>query len=243
MNIKFHIGTSGWYYNHWFGRFYPEDIPKNRWFNHYCKHFTTVELNSPFYRMPSETTVKSWLRRAPVGFLYVIKANKMISHIKRLKGVKDITFSFIDTISGLGDMLGCVLLQLPPSLKIDTDLLCDFISILPENIKWAIEFRNKTWFSDDIYNLLKSKNISFCSVSYPGLPEEVVKTADFIYLRMHGIKERYASLYSTAELKIWLDKIILEKPKKVFIYFNNDYNAYAVKNAIDTIKLIKILSI
>jgi len=238
MAVKFHIGTSGWFYNHWLDRFYPVNIPKSKWFEHYCENFTTVELNSPFYRMPKETTVKGWIRNAPDDFLYSIKANRTITHLKRLKNAKDIALSFIDTLSLLGSKLGVVLFQLPPSMKKDIVLLSDFLFILPDGIRWTVEFRNKSWFSDDVYEILKNKNASFCSVSYPDLPEIIIKTTDFIYLRMHGIEERYASYYSTDEIKMWLSKIIESNPKEAFIYFNNDYNGYAVRNALEMIELI-----
>ncbi len=229
----FYIGTSGFYYNHWIGKFYPEDIKKRDFFDFYVKKFNSVELNSTFYRLPNEKTILSWERRSGKDFKFSIKMWRKITHYRKLKGIEEDINLFIERVKPLGKKLGVVLIQLPPSIHKDLELLEDFLQKLPKNFRYAIEFRHKSWFSEDVENILKRYNISFCSVSMPELPDDIFVTSDFIYYRFHGKKTLYNYNYSEEELREFVDKLKLHlhKVKDTYIFFNNDFNCYAPFNA------------
>jgi uncharacterized protein YecE (DUF72 family) len=215
------IGTSGWHYDHWSGRFYPEDLPKSRWFLHYAQHFDTVEVNNTFYQLPKPKSVENWHRQAPDNY------------IKRLKDSEEPLARFFEIARLLKEKLGPVLYQLPPSMHKDLDRLETFIKLLPKKQPAVFEFRHESWFSDDTYQLLNKFNIGFCTHDLPGRPSPRVITGDLIYLRFHGTTGRYAGNYSKPLLKNWSDWIKDNRKgvRTVYAYFNNDYNAYAVSNA------------
>lgn len=227
------VGTSGWYYDHWIGRFYPEKLPRNKWLGYYAEHFDTVELNNTFYRQPKDTTVKNWRKQAPKDFLYAVKANRFITHIKRLKEAAEPLDTFLENSFLLKDKLGPVLFQLPPSFHKDLDLLEGFLKLVPKKLKAVFEFRHKSWFADDAYVLLRKHNAGFCIHDLSGVPTPRVVTADFIYLRFHGVGGRYSGNYPDSMLKDGADWLAQYKKKVrgIYAYFNNDINAYAVKNA------------
>lgn len=234
----YYLGCSGWFYWHWKGKFYPESIPQYRWFQHYLKFFNTVELNSPFYHWPKLTTAKSWYRQAPKDFVYTLKVNRLITHMKKFKGTSRLVKEFYKLGDTLKEKMGCFLFQLPPSLKFNERKLNEIINQLDPEKKNVIEFRNITWFNKEVYEKLKRNGIIFCIVSAPKLPEDFVKTTDDIYIRFHGRGWWYASNYSEEELKVWAEKIKKSKAKDTWIYFNNDANAYAVKNCLYLKKLL-----
>jgi uncharacterized protein YecE (DUF72 family) len=225
------IGTSGWLYYHWQGRFYPEDLPKSKWFEYYSRQFDSVELNNTFYRMPRKQTIKNWHTNAPENFLYAVKASRFITHIKRLNGVDEPVQTFYETMTLLKEKLGPVLFQLPPSMQQNLELLKSFLKLLPENPKPVIEFRNKSWFDNGTYDLLRKYNAAFCIHDLVGNESPRIQTSDTIYIRFHGTAGRYEGNYSDKALTDWAKWIRRQKVRSVFVYFNNDYNAYAVDNA------------
>ena len=227
------IGTSGWYYNHWRELFYPADLPKSKWFEHYAENFDTVELNNTFYHLPKEGYVKRWHKLAPKGFLYAVKANRYITHIKKLKDTSEELQRFFERVGMLKGKLGPILYQLPPSLHKDLDLLESFLECLPKRRLRVFEFRHKSWFSDDTYELLNKFNVGFCIHDMPGMEVPRVVTADIIYVRFHGPTGRYQGNYSKSALQSWAQWITdrIKDKKAVFAYFNNDIHAYAVYNA------------
>lgn len=237
-NIR--IGTSGWHYNHWKERFYPEDLQKNKWLTYYAEHFDIVEINNTFYHLPKAKTVENWHRLAPKNFLYAVKANRFITHIKRLKEPAEPLKRFFKIIDLLKEKLGPILFQLPPSFHKDIDRLKEFIGFLPDTVHSVFEFRHKSWFSQDTYKLLKKHNISFCVHDMPGLKTPLIATGDTIYIRFHGSSGRYEGNYSEKMLKNWAKWINDHKKniRKVYAFFNNDYNAYAVYNAKTLIQLV-----
>jgi uncharacterized protein YecE (DUF72 family) len=237
--VKLFLGCSGWFYWHWKGKFYPEDLPQSKWFQHYTKYFNTVELNSPFYHWPKISTAKSWYRQAPKDFVYTLKVNRMITHIKKFKNTSKLVKDFYKVGCELKDKMGCFLFQLPPSLKFSENKLKEIIKQLDTEKKNVIEFRHESWFKKEVYKELKNNGIIFCIVSAPNLPEDFVKTSDDVYIRFHGKGRWYASNYSDDELKEWAEKIKKSKAENVWAYFNNDTNAYAVNNCL---YLKKILS-
>lgn len=230
-NNEYHLGCSGWYYNDWKGRFYPEKLNKSKWLEYYSEHFDTVEINNTFYRFPTEKTVKGWYIRTPEDFNITLKANQLITHRRRFKN----TGSTIDRFYGLAEILknklSCILFQIPPQKSKDINLLKSAIEQLDPSKNNVFEFRHTSWFDDEVYDTLKESNVGFCSISSSDFPEELIITSDFGYIRFHGkCKERYHYLYSEKELSNWGDKIKNKNLKSIFCYFNNDYNANAPKN-------------
>ena len=227
------IGTSGWYYNHWAGRFYPPDLPKSKWFEYYARQFGTVEIDNTFYHLPKEKSVQRWYELGPKGFVYTVKANRYITHIKRLKDTSEPLERFFKIAGLLKEKLGPVLYQLPPSLHKDLDLLKGFISLLPKRSLSVFEFRHKSWYDEDTFRLLDEKSAAFCIHDLAGLKTPRIITADLIYIRFHGPTGRYAGNYTKKALKNWAEWIKDNKSsvRAVYVYFNNDYNTYAVQNA------------
>lgn len=240
---EFWIGTSGWHYEHWRGRFYPEEIPKSGWLGHYMRHFRTVELNASFYRQPKEKTWDGWREAAPEGFRYAVKANRFITHIQRLKDCAAAVERFMEGALRLGERLGPVLYQLPPGFHRtdeNAERLDAFLSVLPAAVKNAIEFRHKSWFGPETAAQLKRRGAAFCSFDMPRMECPLVVTAPFAYMRFHGSAERYASNYTDEMLTGWATRLrrLGEEVDEVYIYFNNDAQAFAVRNAL---KLAEIL--
>jgi len=229
---KVMVGCSGWFYWDWRARFYPSSMGTNKWFKHYMKHFDTVELNAPFYNWPSINIVKSWLRQADnKKFCYTIKVSELITHIKHFKSTKKLIQDFNYIADLLSKYMGCFLYQLPPSYKYTKSRLDNIVSQLDLNRRNVVEFRHKSWWNETVYNIFRKNNIIFCSVSSPNMPNEIIKTTDEVYIRFHGTTKLYLHNYTKMEMHQWLEKIKTAKPKRVWAYFNNDREAYAIKNA------------
>ncbi|MGA7677832.1 MAG: DUF72 domain-containing protein [Dehalococcoidia bacterium] len=230
---EYYIGTSGWHYEHWRGLFYPERLAKPKWLEFYAQHFTTVELNNSFYRLPSERAFVNWRESSPKDFVFAIKVSRFITHIKRLKNVEEPLQNFLTRAVFLQDKLGPLLYQLPPGMKRNDETLEAFLIILPRQYRHVFEFRHKSWFDDDVFNILKKYNAGLCVFDMPDFTCPVVATADFAYVRFHGSTGLYWSCYSDKELSDWAKKIeeLGKNLGAVYIYFNNDAGAYAVNNA------------
>lgn len=226
-----HIGCSGWYYWHWKGNFYPAEVPANRWFAIYQDHFSTVELNAPFYSWPTVSAVKTWIRQAEPNFIYTIKVCELITHIKRFEDTAILIKDFGYIADLLGSQMGCFLFQLPPSLRYSPELLHSIISQLDPRCRNVVEFRHKSWWNANVYQAFNAAQVIFCSCSGPRLPDELVRTSDDIYVRFHGIKQWYRHDYSDDELKVWAERIHTCGAKTVWVYFNNDRDGYSIKNA------------
>lgn len=238
--MELHIGCSGWFYWGWRGKFYPESCPTNRWFKHYTRHFKTVELNAPFYSWPKRSSVRSWIKQAPKSFLYSIKINRMITHDLRLAGAKMLTEQFyLDTAEPLGKQCGCILFQFPPSFRFTRGRLKLIVSRLDPRYRSVVEFRHKSWWNAEVYRALRKRGIIFCSVSAPRLPDQLIRTADDIYIRLHGATQWYRHDYSNEELKEWAAKIAASGAKRAWIYFDNDRDANSVRNAKTLTRLLK----
>ncbi|CCB86138.1 putative uncharacterized protein [Parachlamydia acanthamoebae UV-7] len=227
-----HIGTSGWSYPHWKENFYPEEIKMKDWLNYYSSNFSTVEINSTFYRIPSISTVEKWTAQVPNNFLFSIKASQYITHRKRLHECEESLAYFYQTIRHFKEKMGPILFQLPPSFKMNKERLVDFISLLEKDLPCVFEFRNETWYNDDIYELLTKNKIALCITDLNGRlsPEEI--TAPFTYIRLHGPKEAYQGSYGSSQLKAWKKKIDKWTEKTVvYCYFDNDEKGYAIEDA------------
>ena len=226
-----YVGCSGWRYWKWRDSFYA-GVPQNDWFGHYLKHFDTVEINASFYSWPTVAGVQAW-RRQPgkKKFIYTVKVSEHITHIKRFKGTKTLIRDFGMIADILGERMGCFLFQLPPSYRYTKTRLNDIVSQLDLARRNVVEFRHASWWNEEVYSAFRKAGIIFCSCSGPRLPDELIRTADEIYIRLHGPKRWYRHDYSKAELQTWADRIKASGAKRAWIYFNNDNDAHAPKNA------------
>ncbi len=228
---KVRVGTSGWSYDHWEGLFYPQNLPKPQWLNYYTEHFDTVELNSSFYRLHKRRAFEGWKEKTPPGFLWAVKGSRYITHIKRLTDPEETLSRFYESVEGLGEKIGPILFQLPPSLKFDHTLLNTFLKALKKGYRYTLEIRHPSWISAESMEILKEYQVAFCVSDTAGrFPYHEAITANFIYIRLHGSKKLYASDYTEAELREWVRKIG-EWNKDTHVYFDNDFGAYAPKNA------------
>lgn len=225
------VGCSGWYYWHWRGVVYPEDLPTRRWFEHYQRSFDTVELNAPFYHWPRPSTVQNWARAARPGFRYSLKVNQTITHLKRFRGTRQLIRDFYDLAAPLGEHLGCFLFQLPPSFRYTAARLRSILGQLDPRHRNAVEFRHASWWNDTVFDAFREAGAIFVSVSAPRLSDDLVRTADAVYVRFHGASRWYAHDYSDAELKAWAKKIRASGAREVWAYFNNDREGCAFRNA------------
>jgi uncharacterized protein YecE (DUF72 family) len=235
-----HIGCSGWFYWGWRGKFYPLAVPTHRWFAHYAKHFKTVELNAPFYSWPKGATVRSWVRQAPKNFLYSIKVNRFITHDFRMEGTAMLVEQFyLDVAVPLGRRMACFLFQFPPSFRYTKKRLGAICKQLDPTYRNVVEFRHKSWWNAEVYKALRRRKIIMCAVSAPRIPDKLVRTADDIYVRLHGTTRWYRHDYSNEELASWAEKIRASGAKTAWIYFDNDRDAHAIKNAKTLRRMLK----
>lgn len=227
-----HIGTSGWSYKEWGTEFYHGAKAKDQ-FQFYATQFNTVEINATFYRLPLLTTTRGWHEKAPSNFIFAVKGSRFITHIKRLEDLGRSVNGFIRRIKPLEEKLGPILWQLPPYLKPGLLRLEKFLKRLPKQYSHAVEFRHPDWNSDETFELLKKYNTAFVPVSSMRMPQNFSVTADFIYIRFHGLSGGARHDYTSDELKPWASHIREQaaKGKKAFAYFNNDLNVRAPKNA------------
>jgi uncharacterized protein YecE (DUF72 family) len=227
----YYLGTSGWSYPDWRERFYPPGLGAQNWLEHYSRQFNSVEVNMTFYRFPKPETLEAWLKRTPAGFTFTLKAPKQITHLKKLKKVKA-EVHYFDLLAGrLGNKLGCILYQLPPSLARDLKLLEEFLECLPAERRNVVEFRHESWYEDKVYGLLRERRATFCIVSSKKVPDTAVVTSETAYFRLHGLTGGFRYNYSDGELSTWAKTIRSVDCREAFIYFNNDYHAQAVANA------------
>jgi uncharacterized protein YecE (DUF72 family) len=229
--VQIHIGCSGWFYWHWRGIFYPDTKRTDTWFRHYTSTFNTVELNAPFYSWPKLSTVKNWRRNAPDNFRYSVKVNRLITHEKRLVRTRMLVEEFCGIEKILGEKLGCFLFQFPPSYRYTPSRLASIVRQLDSQYRNAVEFRHKSWWREAVYRRLREHHLIFCTVSAPRLPDELIRTSDVIYIRLHGRSRWYRHDYTADELNAWADKIESSGARDAWIYFDNDREGFAIRNA------------
>ena len=229
---KFHIGCSSFRESRWKGIFYPEDLPGKDYFKFYSQHFNTYEMNGTFYKFPTLKVMQNWYDRSPENYMFSVKVNKVITHFKRFKDCKTELDQFYDVCSqGLKEKLSCVLFQLPPSFKYDPEKLQLIIDSLNPQFKNVVEFRHESWWNDDVFEAFSKKNITFCNVSYPKLPTEIIKTTSIGYFRFHGVPKLFYSEYSDLELKNVKSGLSKKSFSEVFVYFNNTASTAGIVNA------------
>ncbi len=224
------IGTSGYHYDHWKKVFYPEHLKKKEWFDYYGTHFNTVEINNTFYRLPEKTTIESWRRRAPEGFLYALKFSRYGSHFKKLKDPKDSIAEFSKRIKPLGPATGPILVQLPPRWHPNPERLSAFLAAAPKHLRWAVEFRDSEWLREAVYDILRTHGAALCI--HDMLPDHPrLLTTQWTYIRFHG--NHYEGSYGHQALSAWAQwiKKRLRDGHDAYAYFNNDAEGHAVENA------------
>jgi uncharacterized protein YecE (DUF72 family) len=216
--MEIRIGTSGWNYPEWKGSFYPEGIKPAAMLPYYARHFSTVEVNNTFYRMPTRKVVDGWAAAVPAGFTFVLKAPQRITHFARLRDVDDPVRFFCDTARTLGPRLGPLLFQLPPNFKADPDRLADLLALLPPDVRAAFEFRNATWFTDEVYARLAARSAALCIADHDDGATPAIATADWGYVRLR------ASGYTDADLRGWLATLrrIGARWRDAFVFFKHE---------------------
>jgi uncharacterized protein YecE (DUF72 family) len=227
------IGCSGFHYKHWKNVFYPEGLPQKKWFDFYCDHFNTLELNVTFYRFPQLSFLHNWYQKSPDSFRFSVKAPRAITHYKKFINVTDLISSFYETINdGLKEKLGPVLFQMPPNFFYDEQKLIRVINNLDPTFSNVLELRHESWWNENVYKILAEHNITFCGMSHPTLPDDVIQNTPVIYYRFHGVPNLYSSPYSMDDLKKIVDTVKKNAhAQQGWFYFNNDINASAITNA------------
>jgi len=230
-----YIGTSGWNYDHWRGRFYPEDQSQQDWLTYYQQTFPTVEINNTFYNLPEADTIVSWAEQTPQGFVFAVKASRYITHMKKLKDPHQPVSNFLARVEKLGAKLGPVLFQLPPRWRCNTDRLSRFLNVLPAQHRYVFEFRDESWWNREVTELLTDHQAAFCIFELAGHQSPKWVTTDFVYIRLHGPDAAYQGTLSG-----WAGAITgwRRQGRTVYCYFDNDQVAYAPKNAAALKKMV-----
>ncbi len=233
MTATYHIGTSGWHYPHWRGLFYPRGLAPDEWLPFYARQFSTVEVNNSFYRLPDLRTVRAWAEESPRAFRFAIKASRYITHMKKLADPTRSLERFLKVVDGFGAKRGPVLFQLPPHWHRDPKRLAAFLQALPRRLRCAFELRDPSWHDPEIFGLLRRHRAAFCIWELAGFRAPIQLTADFAYVRLHGPDAAYGGCYSRRALIQWASKIrSWPDISEVYIFFDNDESAYAVRNAL-----------
>lgn len=239
MDLK--IGTSGYHYKYWLGRYYPAGMKSNEMLAYYMRDFDTVELNNTFYQLPKEETFDNWRKSTPPNFEFAVKGSRFITHMIKLKDPERGLVNFMPRSERLGDKLGPILWQLPPGWKVNLERLETFLQLLPNQHRYTFELRNETWMNDKVYELLQKYNAAFCIYELAGYHSPIELTADWTYIRLHGPTAfKYQGSYSDAQMEEWAERIKgwKRKLKSVYVYFDNDDSAYAVDNALTLKRLL-----
>ncbi|MEN8264622.1 MAG: DUF72 domain-containing protein [Nitrospirota bacterium] len=235
------IGCSGFSYSSWKGTFYPEKLARRKWLQHYCSVFSTVELNVTFYRLPAPATFDKWYQETPRDFTFSLKGSRFITHVKRLSVKEESLDLFFNGALRLKEKLKVVLWQFPPTFKINTERLINFLRLLGDYpVRNTLEFRHESWITSDVIDICKEHNTGLCMADWPVFIDEIPVTSDFVYIRRHGEGGSYDTCYSKAALRKDSKRIkdYLKDGKDVFIYFNNDACGYAPGNARELIDIL-----
>jgi uncharacterized protein YecE (DUF72 family) len=228
------IGTSGWHYKHWVGRYYPERCPASKMLACYQKDFDTVEINNTFYRLPMPAAVEQWRVSTPPNFLFAVKGSRFLTHMKKLKDPAPGLEKYFSRVDLLREKLGPILFQLPPNWEVDIGRLQGFLDALPSHHRYAFEFRNETWNTPEVFRLLRRNNAAYCVFHLAGYQSPVELTADMTYIRLHGPGGKYQGTYGDEDLRTWARRIREWAPdlKTVYAYFDNDDSGYAASDAL-----------
>jgi uncharacterized protein YecE (DUF72 family) len=232
------VGTSGWQYDDWRGRFYPKDLPKSEWLRYFSEAFPTVEVNNTFYQLPKEETFVAWREASADGFLVTVKASRYITHLRRLRDCRDPVRLLWSRCRRLGKKLGPVLFQLPPNFKADVDLLRAFLRLLPKSMRPAFEFRHPSWENEETHRALDEAGCALVLADRPRARLPNVVTGGWSYIRFHQ-GSLVGPGYSRAKLRRWADRIADMPTRDTFVYFNNDTGGAAVRDAMTLRELLR----
>ena len=234
------VGCSGWNYTSWKGPFYPADLPSSEWLDYYTRRFDTVEVNNTFYRLPEESTFTAWRGETPAGFLMAIKASRFLTHMKRLRDPDEPLDRLFSRVAALGPRLGPVLYQLPGNFPSDHKRLEAFLDALPvrltprgPRLQHVIEFRHPSWYTRDTFEMLEDHGVALCLHDMVGSAISEERVGPLCYVRFHGASGRYRGSYDNATLSRWARRLAARwrAGADTYIYFNNDTNAMAPRNA------------
>jgi uncharacterized protein YecE (DUF72 family) len=230
--MRVQVGTSGWQYKYWKPAFYPGEVPQSRWLEYYAGRFSTVEVNNTFYRLPVADTFASWAARTPDEFVFALKASRYLTHMKRLRDPEEPVSRILERVKPLGPKLGPILLQLPPNFEIDLGLMDAALDCFPPGVRVAVEPRNPTWFVDGYAEVLSRHNAASCIAVSPDRATPVWRTADWGYARFHEGQTKPYTTYGKKSLEVWSERLNeLFEDASVFVFFDNDTNACAPRNA------------
>lgn len=234
------IGTSGWQYRHWRGRFYPPGLKQKDEFAYYAQKFDTVEINGSFYRIPVEGAAEKWREAAPAGFLYAWKYPRWLTHYYRLKDPADSFKLVFGRMRGLDEHAGPVLFHLHPRMEKDRERLAGAIKLLPKTARAAFEFRHPSWYDASIFHLLRDHDCALCVSDHHDAPAPWERPASWAYVRGHGPGGRYVGAYADKTLREWARRIRAwsKQGADVFCYFDNDPEAAAPKDALKLKQLL-----
>lgn len=227
------VGTSGWVYRSWRGRFYPPDAHQGRWLELYARAFATTEINATFYRLPGHAMVEGWAKRTPGDFVFAVKMSRLVTHVRRLADAQAAIATFLSTMAPLGPKLGPILLQLPPSLEADMARLDEALRAFPPGQRVACEFRHPSWFEPAVYRVLERHDAALCLADRDGeAVTPLVRTASWGYVRFHAGRGEPFPAYAPDELEVWADELVrLFGQADIYAYFNNDPLACAPRDA------------
>jgi uncharacterized protein YecE (DUF72 family) len=231
-----HIGTSGWQYASWRGTWYPAGLPQGRWLEHFATRLATVEVNNTFYRLPARQVFEDWARRTPEGFTITCKLSRYLSHVRRLQAPRQPIDTFLERVAPIREAgrLGPLLLQLPPTLRVERERLAEVLSAIPRDLRTTVEFRHDSWFTEPVFALLAEHDAALCLADRRSRPlAPLRRTASWAYLRMHEGTAHPRPCYGEGALRSWIDRLLGEwgPAADVFVYFNNDPRACAPANA------------
>lgn len=238
---KYKIGCSGFLYDSWKDTFYPEGLPQKRWLSYYVKKLDSIELSITFYRLLKKEAFERWYSEAPPGFAFCLKGSRFVTHIKKLKDVTLPLETFFNVTLPLHEKFEVVIWQFPLNLKVNIKNLESFIEVISKYpVRHVFEFKQASWLNKKVIKLLSESNIAICMADWPEFLNDLPVTADFVYIQRHGEGGNYALSYSTEQLKEDANKIkeYLKKGKDVYMFFNNDANAYAPQNAMELKKML-----
>jgi uncharacterized protein YecE (DUF72 family) len=232
--VTIHVGTSGWQYADWRGRFYPQKLAQARWLEHYAARFGTVEVDNTFYRLPERSTFEKWAQRTPDDFVVALKASRYLTHVRRLMDPGDSVRLLMERVAGLGAKVGPILLQLPPTLRLEPERLEQTLAAFPAPTRVAVEFRHESWFTDSVERVLAEHGAALCIPDRASkLLSPLWRTAEWTYIRFHEGRSRPAPCYGRGALESWLQRITSrwDASCDVYVYFNNDHRCCAVRDA------------
>jgi uncharacterized protein YecE (DUF72 family) len=238
--VTIRIGTSGWHYESWLGGFYPAALASGDMLAFYARTFETVEVNSSFYRLPSDDTLRAWTKATPDGFVFAFKASRYLTHRKKLIDPEEPLQRVLSSAGLLHVKLGPILFQLPPRWHLNLERFRSFVALLPKDRRFVFEFRDRSWFAEPVYQVLRESRVGFCMYDFAGIQSPLEVTADFVYIRLHGPSGRYSGLYQDEALTAWARRIAAweGEGRDTYCYFDNDEHGFAVQNATELKRML-----